>query len=162
MLRNFANGSIEYFIDQTRRLIFGRWEGDFRGDELLATLPPLWLEYPEIGRWDAIHDMMDFTGFLEHRYTREMIRLRTTLVPGFNPQVRTAVVSADPMKTFEIKVTKASAPDRHFGLFASNAAALDWMAVDEPGNPCAGLGRSSAPLPWWFDRKPATTSAPVR
>jgi hypothetical protein len=40
MLRTFTNGSIEYFIDRTRSLIFGRWEGDFRGAELLETLPP--------------------------------------------------------------------------------------------------------------------------
>ena len=156
MLRTFTNGSIEYFIDRDRSLIFGRWEGDFRGDELLASLPQMWRDHPEIGRWDAIHDMMDFTGFLEHRYTREMISLRAQLVPGFNPQVRTAVVTADPMKTFEIKVTKASAPDRQFGLFASNAAALEWMMADQP----AAAGNS--PLPWWFDRKPATTPARVR
>jgi hypothetical protein len=156
MLRSFANGSIEYFLDRGRSLVFGRWEGDFRGDELLLSLPELWREYPEIGRWDAIHDMMDFTGFLEHRYTREMIRLRSEQVPGFNPQVRTAVVTADPMKTFELKVTKASAPDRHFGLFPSNAAALEWMIADEPARP------SSGPLPWWFGRKPAANPARVR
>lgn len=153
MLRTFTNGSIEYFIDRDRRLIFGRWEGDFRGDELLAMLPLLWREYPEIGRWDAIHDMMDFTGFLEHRYTREMMSLRAELVPGFDPQVRTAVVTADPMKTLEIKVTKASAPHRQFGLFLSNADALEWMAADEPGRPRSG------PLPWWFDRKAAATKS---
>jgi hypothetical protein len=154
MLRTFTNGSIEYFIDRDRGLIFGRWEGDFRGNELLAALPSLWREFPEIGRWDAIHDMMDFTGFLEHRYTREMISLRAELVPDFNPQVRTAVVSADPMKTFEIKITKASAPDRQFGLFGSNAAALDWMMADRPGP------ARNSPLPWWFDRSIA--AGPVR
>ncbi|WP_395021600.1 hypothetical protein [Dongia sp.] len=156
MLRTFANGSIEYFIDRDRSLVFSRWEGDFRGEELLATLPSLWREFPEIGRWDAIHDMLDFAGFLEHRYTREMISLRAELVPGFDPQVRTAVVSADPMKTFEIKVTKASAPDRHFGLFGSNADALDWMIAEQPERP------RDSPLPWWFDRKPAANPAPVR
>ena len=162
MLRTFTNGSIEYFIDQTRQIVFGRWEGDIRGDELLAASPDLWRQYPELGRWAAIHDMMDFTGLLEHRHTRELMQLRAELVPDFDPAVRTAVVSGDVMKSFEIKVTKATAPNRQFQLFASNAAALEWMAVDEPGNPCAGLGRNSAPLPWWFDRKPATTSARAR
>ncbi len=32
MLRTFHSGSIEYFIDQDRHLVFARWEGDVRGD----------------------------------------------------------------------------------------------------------------------------------
>jgi len=156
MLKTFTHASIEYFIDRDRSLVFGRWEGELFGDELLAALPDLWRDYPEIGLWDAIHDMRDFTGMLEHRYTREMIRLRSERVPGFDPEVRTAVVTGDPMKTFELKVTKAAAPDRHFALFASNAAALDWMVAERPGRPRDGA------LPWWFDRKPATTPARVR
>lgn len=155
MLRTFANGSIEYFIDPERRFVFARWEGDVRGDELLAASPELWRRYPEIGRSDAIHDMLDFTGMLEHRYTRELMRLRTELVPDFNPQVRTAIVSSDPMKIFELKVTKASAPDRQFRLFGSNAAALEWMMAEAPGNP-------DAALPWWFDRNAASAIARVR
>ena len=156
MLRTFTNGSIEYFIDQARRVVFGRWEGDIRGDELLKTLPALWRDYPEIGRASAIHDMMDFTGILEHRYTREMIRLRTELVPNFDPHVRTAIVSADPMKNFEIKVTKASAPDRQFRVFGSNASALEWMMAGEPDTLRDGA------LPWWFDRKSVRSDAEVR
>ena len=156
VLRTFANGSIEYLIDEPRHLTFGRWEGDVRGDELLAASPELWHAHPEIGRWDAIHDMRDFTGILEHRYTRELMRLRAERVPGFNPQVRTAVVSGDPMKIFEIKVTKATAPDRQFRLFGSNAAALEWMIAEEPGRTQSGA------LPWWFDRKPAPNTAGVR
>jgi hypothetical protein len=156
MLKTFANGSIEYFIDRNRSLVFGRWAGDFRGDELLACLPALWREHPEIGLWDAIHDMMDFVGFLEHRYTCEMIQLRAELVPGFNPQVRSAIVTADPMKSFEIKVTKASAPDRHFGVFASNAEALRWMARESPDHARNG------PLPWWLERRKAANPAGIR
>jgi hypothetical protein len=159
MLRTFTNGSIEYFIDQTRHLAFGRWEGDVRGDELLAASPELWREHPEIGRWDAIHD---FTGMLEHRYTRALMQLRAELIPDFNPNVRTAVISGDPMKIFEIKVTKVTAPDRQFRLFGSNAAALEWMVQEESGNPCAGLSRSSGSLPWWFDRKAAAHTVSVR
>ena len=162
MLRTFTNGSIEYFIDQTRHLVFGRWEGDVRGDELLAASPELWREHPEIGRWDAIHDMLDFIGMLEHRYTRALMQLRAELAPGFDPQVRTAVVSHDPMKNFEIKVTKVTAPDRQFRLFESVADALEWMTVDEPGNPCAGMRRDSAPVPWWFNRKPAANTVRAR
>jgi hypothetical protein len=83
------------------------------------------------------------------------MRLRTELVPDFNPQVRTAIVSSDPMKIFELKVTKASAPDRQFRLFGSNAAALEWMMAEAPGNP-------DAALPWWFDRNAASAIARVR
>ena len=162
MLRTFTNGSIEYFIDQTRHLVFGRWEGDVRGDELLKVSPDLWRQHPEIGRFDAIHDMLDFTGLLEHRHTRELMKLRAELVSDFDPNVRTAVVSGDPMKVFEIKVTKVTAPERQFRLFGSNAAALAWMTADEPGNSRAGLDRSSDPLPWWFDRKLAADAAGVR
>ena len=155
MLRTFANGTIEYFIDPVRRLVFVRWEGDVRGDELVAASPELWRRSPEIGRSAAIHDMLDFTGILEHRYTRELMRLRTELVPDFNPQVRTAIVTSDPMKIFELKVTKASAPDRQFRLFGSNAGALEWMMTETPDNP-------DAALPWWFERKPAGSIAYVR
>jgi hypothetical protein len=162
MLKTFTNGSIEYFIDQERRVVFGRWEGDILGDELLAMLPELWRDFPEIGGWSAVYDMLDFTGILEHRHTREMMRLRTELVPDFNPQVRTAVVSRDPMKNFEIKVTKITAPDRQFGLFGSNEAALEWITADEPDNPSPGPRRSDGALPWWFDRKSARSDAPTR
>jgi hypothetical protein len=156
MLRTFADGSIEYFIDRERQLVFARWEGDVRGDELAAAAPELWRQHPEIGRSDAVHDMLDFTGILEHRYTRELMRLRAELVPGFDPQVRTGVVSSDPMKIFEIKVTKASAPDRQFRLFGSNAAALEWMMEKESARV------RNAPLPWWFDRKMAATPIGIR
>jgi hypothetical protein len=154
MLQSFANGAIEYFIDRDRHIVFGRWEGDFRGGELLASVTELWRDYPEIGRSGAIHDMTDFTGMLEHRHTREMIRLRAELVPDFDPRVRTAIVTADPMKTVELKVTKAAAPERAFRVFASNAAALEWVIADEPDNPCAAPGRRDGALPWWFDRRP--------
>jgi hypothetical protein len=160
MLKDFANGSIEYFIDQERHIVFGRWEGDIFGDELLAALPDIWRDFPEIGRWNAVYDMLDFTGILEHRHTREMMRLRAELVPDFNPETRTAVVSRDPMKTFEIKVTKVTAPDRQFGLFASNEAALAWAMADAPG--IASPGRSDSALPWWFDRKSVPSDASVR
>jgi hypothetical protein len=162
MLQSFANGAIEYFIDRNRHIVFGRWEGDFRGKDLLSSVPVLWRDYPEIGRSGAIHDMTDFTGMLEHRYTREMIRLRTELVPNFDPRVRTAIVTADPMKTVELKVTKASSPEREFRVFSSNAAALEWVIADEPGNPCAVRGRPEGPLPWWFDRRPERGGAPGR
>jgi hypothetical protein len=161
MLQGFADGTIEYFIDHERHIVFGRWEGDVRGDELVAACPELWRRYPETGTASAVHDMLDFTGILEHRFTREMIRLRTELVRDFNPQICTAIVTADPMKTFELKVTKASAPDRQFGVFGSNAAALEWVTADEPGNPCAGVGRSGG-LPWWFDRKAVRRGVDVR
>jgi hypothetical protein len=155
MLRTFANGSIEYFIDRDRRVVFARWDGDVRGDELVADAPELWRRYPEIGRWDAVHDMRDYIGILEIRYTRELMRLRAELVPGFDPYVRTAVVSSDPMKTFELKVTKASAPDRQFRLFGGNAAALEWLMAEAPADP-------KAALPWWFERKPAGSIVRVR
>lgn len=154
MLRTFDNGTIEYFIDRARRIICARWEGDVRGDELVDASPELWRLHPEIGQWDAIHDMLDYTGILEIRYSRELMRLRAELVPDFNPQVRTAVVSADPMKAFEIKVTKVTAPDRHFQLFGSNTAALEWLMADVSANP--------GPLPWWFDRKAARGRAEAR
>ena len=159
MLRTFTNGTIEYFIDPIRRLIFTRWEGDVRGEELLKASPELWRQYPEVGRWDAIHDMMDFTGLLEHRHTRALMQLRAELVLDFNPNVRTAVVSGDRMKTFEIKVTKVTAPDRQFQLFESNAAALDWMSA---GTHRAAPDPAGAPLPWWFERKSAAKPEPVR
>jgi hypothetical protein len=157
MLRTFANGSIEYFIDRARQLVFGRWEGDFRGDELVQISPELWRLSPEIGRWNAIHDLVDYTGMLEHRYTRELMQLRATLVPGFDPSVLTAVVSVDPMKSFELKVTKVTAPERHFRLFGSNAAALRWIVGDIPLNVAA-----EAELPWWFDRTPPRAVGKVR
>jgi len=162
MLRKFTDGTIEYFVDHVRHLVFARWEGDVRGDDLLATTPALWRTSPEIGRWAAIHDMLDFTGILEHRHSRELMLLRVELVPDFDPNVRTAIVSADPMKRFEIKVTNATAPNRQFQLFASNAEALEWMSADEPGNPCAGLGRDAGPVPWWFDRKTAANAVRAR
>jgi hypothetical protein len=162
MLRTFENGSIEYFIDQDRHIVFCRWEGDVRGDELLATSPELWRRHPEIGRWSAIHDQLDYTGILEHRYTRELMQLRASVIPDFDPQARTAIVTADLAKTFELKVAKANAPNRLFQLFPSSAAALDWVIADEPGNPCAGLRDAGNALPWWFERKPAGSVARVR
>jgi len=155
MLKTFDNGTIEYFIDRARRIVCARWEGDVRGDELVEASPELWRRDPEIGQWNAIHDMLDYTGILEIRYSRELMRLRAELVPDFNPQVRTAVVSADPMKIFEIKVTKVTAPDRLFQLFWSNAAALEWLMEDATAAP-------GAALPWWFDRKAVRGSAEVR
>lgn len=155
MLRSFDNGTIEYFIDREYRIVFARWDGDVRGDELVEASPEIWRCDPAIGQWDAIHDMLDYTGMLEIRYSRELMRLRAELVPGFNPQVRTAVVSADPMKIFEIKVTKATAPDRSFRLFGNNAAALEWLTEDAPSKP-------GAARPWWFDHKPAGAAVRVR
>ncbi len=81
------------------------------------------------------------------------MRLRAELVPDFDPQVRTAVVSADPMKVFEIKATKATAPNRLFKLFGSNAAALKWMMTEAPGN-------SDAPLALVVRAKPDGGDSP--
>ena len=159
MLRTFANGTIEYLIDQDRRIVFSYWAGDVRGDELLAASPALWRQYPELGRLNAIHDMLDFTGVIEHRFSQELMRLRAEYFKGTQPDVRTAIVSADPMKTFEIKVTQINAPERQFQVFPSNAAALDWVTADEPGNLSAGLRDKGAALPWWFEKRtPASVS----
>ena len=80
----------------------------------------------------------------------------------FQSQTRTAVISRDPMKAFEIKATKVTAPDRQFGLFDSNATLLEWIIADEPGNRSPGSRRSDGALPWWFDRKSVRTGASVR
>jgi hypothetical protein len=162
MLRTFSNGSIEYFIDQERRVAFGRWEGDISGDELLADSPNLWRRYPEIGYLNAIHDLLDYTGVIEHRFGSELMRLRAEFFKDMQPGLRTAIVSADPMKPTEVKVTKLNAPQRRFRVFASNAAALDWVTADEPDNPSAGLRNRDSVLPWWFDRKSVRSSAKVR
>src|SRR3954471_21182390 len=111
MLRTFDNGTIEYFIDRGRRIVFARWAGDFGGDELLEASPQLWRQDPEIGRFSAIHDVLDFTGIVEHRYARELMRLRAEVFGNIDVEVRTAIVTSDPMKVFELKVTKAEAPE---------------------------------------------------
>jgi hypothetical protein len=162
MLRTFTNGTIEYFIDRDRRIVFAHWNGDIRGDELLAAFPTFWRRHPEIGRLNAIHDMLDYTGLIEHRIARELMRLRAEFVKSPQPDVRTAIVSADPMKTTEIKVTKLNAPQRQFQVFASNAAALDWVTADEPGNLSAGLRDEGAALPWWFESRTSGSSARIR
>jgi hypothetical protein len=153
LLRTFTNGAIEYFFDRDRRIVFACWNGDIRGDELLSDSPDLWRQYPDVLRFNAIHDMLDYTGVIEHRFGRELMRLRAELLKNPQADVRTAIVSADPMKATEIKVTKLNAPERQFRVFASNAAALDWVTADEPGNQSAGLRDRGDALPWWFDRK---------
>jgi hypothetical protein len=96
--------------------------------------------------------MLDFTGLIEHRFGRELMQQRAAFFKDPQPDVRTAIVSADPMKTLELKVTEIEVPERQFRLFGSNRAALEWVTADEPGNPSALRGRSESPLPWWFDR----------
>jgi len=160
MLRTFADGTIEWFIDHDRRVVFSRWEGDIRGDELLAASPALWREHPEVGRYGAVHDLLDFTGIIEHRYGRELMQLRDAFFGGPLPAVRTAIVSADPMKIFEIKVTTVQAPERQLRVFTSNAAALEWVTADEPDNPSAVREQSNGALPRWFDRN-ATAADPL-
>jgi hypothetical protein len=152
MLRTFPHGSMEWFIDRVRCVVLSRWQGEFGGDELLASSPALWREHPEVGRYGAVHDLLDFTGVIEHRYGHELMRLRVEFFGADLPSVRTAIVSADPMKTLELKVTEIEVPERQFRLFGSNRAALEWVTADEPGNPSALRGRSESPLPWWFDR----------
>jgi hypothetical protein len=152
MLRTFASGTIEWFIDQNRHVVLSRWEGDIRGDELLAVSPVLWREHPEVGRYGAVHDLLDFTGVIEHRYGRELMRLRAEFFGHDLPPVRTAIVSADLMRNFELKVATIEAPERQFRLFASNRAGLDWVMANEPGNLSAIPDDQSAALPWWFDR----------
>jgi hypothetical protein len=85
--------------------------------------------------------------------------LRRRLTEAFgqpNPLRRTGVVTLDPMKHFEIKVTKVQNGDRPMRVFANNAAALEWVTADEPGNPSAVGGPGTANLPWWFDRRSTT------
>ena len=155
MLRTFTNGSIEYFFDRDRRIVFARWNGDIRGDELMSDSPSLWRQYPDLVRFNAIHDMFDYIGVIEHRFGRELMQMRAEFFKDAQPDVRTAIVSADPMKSTEVKVTRLNAPERQFRVFASNAAALDWVTADEPGNPCAGLRDRGSALPWWFSREPS-------
>ena len=156
MLRTFANGTIEWFIDRSRHVVFSRWEGDVTGEEVLAVSPALWRQHLELVRFGAVHDQLDFTGVIEHRYGRELMRLREQTFGDAEPNLRTAVVTADPMKFFELKVVRIEAPaNRQFRLFDNNAAALAWVTADEPGNPSALHGRKDGPLPWWFYRATA-------
>jgi hypothetical protein len=66
------------------------------------------------------------------------------------------------MKLFEIKVTKVQTGDRPMRMFGNNAAALEWVTADEPGNPSAVGSRSTAKLPWWFDRTEAAAGIGAR
>jgi hypothetical protein len=155
MLQTFIYGTIEWFVDHGRRVLFSRWEGDFTGDDLMTALPSLWGPHPEAGRYAGIHDQLDFTGIIEHRYARETMRLRAERFGEGDPGIRTAVVCLDPMKVFDLKVTTAEAPaGRAFRLFGNNAAALAWVTADEPGNPSAAANnpQSAYALPWWFER----------
>jgi len=157
MIQTFANGSIEWFVDQSRRILFSRWSGEFTGDQLLAVQPAFWGPHPEAARYGAVHDNLDFTGIIEHRYSRDLMRLRIERFGAEIPGTRTALVTSDPMKIFDLKVTAIQAPgERLFRMFGSNAAALDWVTAAEPGNPSAGLGKSSNALPWWFHRSSAS------
>jgi hypothetical protein len=162
MLQTFANGAMEWFVDHDRHVLFGRWSGDFSGEELLTAIPLLWRQHPEVVDYGAIHDLLDFTGIIEHRYSRELMRRTVEAFGRPNPQRRTGVVTSDPMKVFEIKVVKVEAQDRQIRLFGNNATALAWVTADAGGNPSAGGGRSAAALPWWFDRIAAAAEAGVR
>jgi hypothetical protein len=153
MIHTFPDGTIEWFVDQSRPVLFSRWEGDFKGDDLLAAVPAFWDRYPEAAQYGAVHDQIDFTGIIEHRYARATMQMRAE---RFGPErlgTRTAVVTGDPMKTFDLKVTSVEAPGgRLFRPFSTNASALAWVAADEPGNPSACRDQSGGALPWWFDR----------
>jgi hypothetical protein len=162
MLQTFANGAMEWFVDHHRRVLFGHWSGEFGGQELLAASPDLWRQHPELPGYGSIHDVLDFTGIIEHQYTRQLMRQLTEMAGTPDPLRRTAVVTSDPMKIFEIKVTKVETGDRPIRLFGNNAAALQWVTADEPGNPSAGAGRSTAPLPWWIEREPVIVETRVR
>ena len=162
MLQTFANGAMEWFVDHDRHVLFGRWSGEFGGEELLTASPLLWRQHPEVVNYGAIHDVLDFTGVIEHRYSRELMRRTVEAFGSPDPGRRTAIVTSDPMKIFEIKVVKAEAQDRLLRLFGNNAVALEWVAADEPGNPSACGSRSAAPLPWWFEPQPATVASGVR
>jgi len=151
MLQTFSDGTIEWFVDQSRRVLFSRWEGDFRGDDLLAAVPAFWDRYPEAAQYGAVHDQINFTGLIEHRYARATMQLRAERFGPELPGTRTAVVTKDPMKMFDIKVTSVEAPGgRLFRLFGTNASALAWVTADEPGNPSACRDLSSGIVPWWF------------
>jgi hypothetical protein len=155
MITTFTYGTIEWFVDHSRRVLFSRWEGDFAGADLMAALPGIWAPHPEAGRYAGVHDQLDFIGIIEHRYARETMRLRNERFGEDEPGIRTAVVTADPMKIFDLKVTSVEAPaGRTFRMFGSNAAALAWVTADEPGNPSAAtrLPNSEGALPWWYCR----------
>ena len=151
MLHTFSDGTIEWWVDQGRRVLFSRWEGDFGGDELLAAVPAFWDRYPEAAQYGAVHDQIDFTGIIEHRYARATMQMRAERFGPERPGTRTAVVTKDPMKMFDLKVTSVEAPGgRLFRLFATNASALAWVMADEPDNPSASHDLSGGALPRWF------------
>jgi hypothetical protein len=152
MLRTFPNGTIEWFIDRDRHVVLSRWEGDVRGDELLAESPAIWRQHPEIALYSSVHDLIDFTGVIEHRYGRELMQSKAAFFGPDIPSVRTAIVSLDPMKIFELKVTTIEQPDRQFRLFDNNRAALEWVIGTEAGDPPILSDGRAVALPWWFDR----------
>jgi hypothetical protein len=156
MLQAFPNGTIAWSIDHDRRVVLTRWEGDIRGDELLAESPALWRDHPEIVRYGTVHDLIDFTGIIEHRYGRALMQLRAEHFGPSLPETRTALVSLDPMKIFELKVTEAETPNRQFRLFNTNSAALEWVTAEGEKDPSAVYGAGAGALPWWFDRATAT------
>jgi len=163
MIQTFSDGAIEWFIDRDRRVLFGHWSGDFGGEDLLEASPVLWQQYPELAEYGAIHDLLDFTGIVEHRYARELTRRLAELFGEPNPHRRTAIVAVDPMKVFELKATKADAPEsRQLRLFGNNTVALEWVTADEPDNPSACSRPNAERLPWWFERKGAVAKLSVR
>jgi hypothetical protein len=68
MLQTFANGSMEWFLDHDRRVLFGRWSGEFGGEDLLDVAPKLWQQHPELIDYGSVHDMLDFTGIIQHQH----------------------------------------------------------------------------------------------
>jgi len=151
MIQTFNDGTIEWFVAPSRRVVFSRWEGDIRGDDLLSSSPAFWDRHPEAAQYGAVHDQLAFTGIIEHRFSRALMQMRTDRFGPELPGTRTAVVHADPIKAFDVKVTSVQAPGgRLFRLFANNASALAWVTADEPGNPSACRDQSGDPLPWWF------------
>jgi len=160
MIQTFGNGTIEWFVDPIRRVLFSRWSGDFMGEDLLTALPAFWDPHPEAAQYGSVHDQLDYTGLIEHTHSRELMRMRVARFGEEQAGIRTAVVTGNPMKTFELKVTRVVAPEgRQFRMFGSNAAALDWVTADEPGNPSAARVRSDAQLPWWYHRTAARIDA---
>lgn len=119
--------AIEWKVDHERRLLEIRLIGDVTGEMMLAEIPNIWAQHPEVIAYDDLIDGIAYTGTIEHSHHQAIAEAWRRFASGRERPKRVALLSMDPMTRMMAKVLAELFLRREFAVFARREAALEWL-----------------------------------